>query len=272
MRKNSTFKSLLLLCLLWVGMGSVSAQEQGQYAWHKVTNLSDVKSDDLVLLVDESKNIALPNDDASFTGVSVTISNYKIADDVSDNIQWTLTKNNDGSFTFKRSDGKPLYGDGTSGAERLTMISGSATTSEFYFTNYDSGGKLYYENQATFRPDYVYWDTNNQAGVTTIIANAANFTLYKRGVEKWKLVDGNAITLTDGDIVVVADLASGMAMSNDKADEDPDAVDIDTWVKYPRRLSGYITQLPAVSNYLRLLRTKKIKVRQQTIFMQTARV
>ncbi|MBR5083089.1 MAG: hypothetical protein IKX33_00680 [Prevotella sp.] len=228
MRKNSTFKSLLLLCLLWVGMGSVSAQEQGQYAWHKVTNLSDVKSDDLVLLVDESKNIALPNDDASFTGVSVTISNYKIADDVSDNIQWTLTKNNDGSFTFKRSDGKPLYGDGTSGAERLTMISGSATTSEFYFTNYDSGGKLYYENQANFRPDYVYWDTNNQAGVTTIIANAANFTLYKRGVEKWKLVDGNAITLTDGDIVVVADLASGMAMSNDKADEDPDAVDIDT--------------------------------------------
>ena len=223
---NRLFKPFLLLCLLSAGIGSVCAQEQG-FAWHKVTNLADVNTGDLVLLVDESKNIALPNDDTFFTGESVTISNYQIADDVSDNIKWKLEKNGD-TFKFKTNDGKTLYGDGSAGAVRLTMTSGNYTTSDFYFDNYNSGGKLYFENQANFMPCYVYWDTQNQASVTSTPANAANLTLYKRGVEKWKLVDGDAITLTNGDIVVVADLASGMAMSNDKADKDPDAVDIDT--------------------------------------------
>ena len=226
MRKNNIFKPLLLLCLLWVGIGSIQAQEQGQYAWHKVTNLSDVKTGDLVLLVDESNNYALPNNNNTnnFTGETVSISNFKINDDVPDKIKWTLTRNEDGSFTFRNGD-RPLYGE--SSPDRLAMTVGNYYTSQFYFDNYDSGGKLYYEDMAIGGNSlYVYWN-GDQAGVTTS-ANAAKITLYKRGIEKWKLVDGEDITFTDGDIVVVADLASGMAMSNDKADKDPDAVDIDT--------------------------------------------
>lgn len=225
MKKNNYFRSIFLLCLLWAGIGSVCAQEQGQFAWHKVTSLSDVKTGDLVLLVDESNNIALSNNGSNnvFTGASVTISNYKIADDVSDDMKWTLTKNDDGSFTFKKGD-KPLYG--VSSPDMLAMIKGDYSTSQFYFDGYDSGGKLYYEDQANFQYRYVYWN-GDQPGITNN-ANAAKLTLYKRGVEKWKLVDGEDITITDGDIVVVADLASGMAMSNDKEDNDPDAVDVDT--------------------------------------------
>lgn len=225
MKKLSYLKSFFLLCLLWAGIGCVCAQEQGQFAWHKVTSLSDVKTGDLVLLVDESNNIALSNNGSNnvFTGASVTISNYKIADDVSDDMKWTLTKNDDGSFTFKKGD-KPLYG--VSSPDMLAMIKGDYSTSQFYFDGYDSGGKLYYEDQANFQYRYVYWN-GDQPGITNN-ANAAKLTLYKRGVEKWKLVDGEDITITDGDIVVVADLASGMAMSNDKEDNDPDAVDVDT--------------------------------------------
>ncbi|MBR6963285.1 MAG: hypothetical protein IKH86_06570 [Prevotella sp.] len=225
MKKLSYLKSIFLLCLLWAGIGCVCAQEQGQFAWHKVTSLSDVKTGDLVLLVDESNNIALSNNGSNnvFTGASVTISNYKIADDVSDDMKWTLTKNDDGSFTFKKGD-KPLYG--VSSPDMLAMIKGDYSTSQFYFDGYDSGGKLYYEDQANFQYRYVYWN-GDQPGITNN-ANAAKLTLYKRGVEKWKLVDGEDITITDGDIVVVADLASGMAMSNDKEDNDPDAVDVDT--------------------------------------------
>ena len=225
MKKNKYFRSIFLLCLLWAGIGCVCAQEQGQFAWHKVTSLSDVKTGDLVLLVDESNNIALSNNGSNnvFTGASVTISNYKIADDVSDDMKWTLTKNDDGSFTFKKGD-KPLYG--VSSPDMLAMIKGDYSTSQFYFDGYDSGGKLYYEDQANFQYRYVYWN-GDQPGITNN-ANAAKLTLYKRGVEKWKLVDGEDITITDGDIVVVADLASGMAMSNDKEDNDPDAVDVDT--------------------------------------------
>ena len=111
MKKAIYLKSIFLLCLLWAGIGSVCAQERNQFAWHKVTNLSDVKTGDQVLFVDESNNYALANNGTnSFTGVSVTISDYKIADDVDDNIKWTLTKNSDGSFTFKKGD-KTLYGE-----------------------------------------------------------------------------------------------------------------------------------------------------------------
>ena len=225
MKKNNYFKSIFLLCLLWVGVGSVCAQEQNQFAWHKVTNLSDVKTGDQVLFVDESNNYALANNgDLSFTGVSVTISDYKIADDVDDNIKWTLTKNGDGSFTFKKGD-KTLYGE--SSPDRLAMTRGTYSTNEFYFDGYNLGGKLYYEDMASgSQYRYVSWDENH-AGITNR-TDAPQITLYKRGIEKWKLVDGSDITFTEGDIVVVADLNSGMAMSNDKEDKDPDAVDIDS--------------------------------------------
>ena len=225
MKKAIYLKSIFLLCLLWAGIGSVCAQERNQFAWHKVTNLSDVKTGDQVLFVDESNNYALANNGTyNFTGVSVTISDYKIADDVDDNIKWTLTKNDDGSFTFKKGD-KTLYGE--SSPDRLAMTRETYSTNQFYFDDYNLGGKLYYWDMASgSQYRYVFWDENH-AGITNR-TDAPKITLYKRGIEKWKLVDGSDITFTEGDIVVVADLNSGMAMSNDKEDKDPDAVDIDS--------------------------------------------
>ena len=44
---------------------------------------------------------------------------------------------------------------------------------------------------------------------------------------KWKLVDGTNVTLTNGDVVVVVDQTTGLAMSNDKDDKAPDAVAVE---------------------------------------------
>ena len=62
-----------------------------------------------MLLVDESKNIALPSNDDSFKGVPVTINDGKIADGNFANIQWELTKNSDGSCSFKTGDQSLSY-------------------------------------------------------------------------------------------------------------------------------------------------------------------
>ena len=41
---------------------------------------------------------------------------------------------------------------------------------------------------------------------------------------KWKMVDWLSVSAVEGDIVVIVDRTTGMAMSNDKEDKDPDAV------------------------------------------------
>ena len=81
MRTNNIFKPLLLLCLLFVGTASVNAVV---YQWQKVTDLSEVQTDDKVVIVDEGLGIALPNTGGSFQGVAVTISDNKFNGTVSD--------------------------------------------------------------------------------------------------------------------------------------------------------------------------------------------
>ena len=226
MRTINIFKQLLLLCLLFVGTANVNAVA---YQWQKVTDLSEVQTDDKVVIVDESLGIALPNTGGDFQGVTVTISDDFITSTVSDDIQWTLTKNGN-TFKFQRSDGTFLYGDAAAGGERLVMNSGNYTTNTFYFDDYNSGGKLNYESEATGRPLYVYW-VDQKAQVTGSISDAATITLYKivevPTTVKWKLVDDDKVTLTDGDVVVIADVATGLAMSNDKDTKDPDAVAVE---------------------------------------------
>ena len=58
MKKTIYLKSIFLLCLLLAG--TVSAQADGyDYDCVKVTDLSQLEGDETVLLVDESKNLAL---------------------------------------------------------------------------------------------------------------------------------------------------------------------------------------------------------------------
>ena len=226
MKAINIYKQMLLLCLLFVG--TVSAQAVA-YQWTKVTNLSEVQTGDTVVIVDESLGLALPNTGDDFHGVAVTIGDNFTTSTVSDDIKWTLTKNGS-TFNFRRSDGTLLYGDATTNAVRLVMFTTNYTTSDFYFDSYNSGGKLYYESESTGRPLYVYWN-NQRAQVTGTKSQAATLTLYKI-VEvpttiKWKLVDDDKVTLTDGDVVVIADVTTGLAMSNDKDDKAPDAVAVE---------------------------------------------
>ena len=49
---------------------------------------------------------------------------------------------------------------------------------------------------------------------------------------KWKLVgslnlEGNIISVENGDVVVIVDRTTGLAMTNDKEDKDPDAVAVE---------------------------------------------
>ena len=89
MKKTFYFKSFILLCTLLVGVVNAHAVV---YQWTKVTNLSEVQTDDIVAIVDESQGIALPNTGGDFQGVAVTCSDNIITSTVSDNIQWILTK------------------------------------------------------------------------------------------------------------------------------------------------------------------------------------
>ena len=63
MKKTIYLKSVLLLCLLLVGAVSTQAQDY-DYEWVKVTDLSTVTENDVVLLVD----VTLPVGDGGTSG------------------------------------------------------------------------------------------------------------------------------------------------------------------------------------------------------------
>lgn len=230
MKKTIYLKSIILLCTLLAGVLSVHADDV-VYEWQKVTNLSDVATGDEVVIVDEGANIALPNDDSDFTGVSVTITDNMLTGDVPTNIQWTLTKDNYGYLTFERSDENKLRGTCQVSGSQLNVGNNTDYSDLFQFRNYgSSGGQLANEGANNYFYDYVYW-YNNQARITGSSSQAASLTLYKKvevqKIVKWKKVDDTNVTLSNDDVVVIVDLATGRAMSNDKGTKDPDAVSVD---------------------------------------------
>ena len=100
MKQTSLFKQFFLLVLLLVG--SVT----GAWAddiWVK-TNFSDLKTGDIVVIVDQTTARAMSNDKGTSnapTAIAVTLNNDKseITSTVADNIQWTVTKT-DGGLQF----------------------------------------------------------------------------------------------------------------------------------------------------------------------------
>ncbi|MBO4722191.1 MAG: hypothetical protein J5629_04580 [Muribaculaceae bacterium] len=96
MKKYFVFKSILLLCVLMAGMGSVWAQQDTVYTKWKRTSLADLQSGDRVVIVDLNKAVAMSNDKGSSKApgaVSVELNDaqYRITSDVADNVQWTIT-------------------------------------------------------------------------------------------------------------------------------------------------------------------------------------
>ena len=148
------------------GMG-----QQSDYEWAPIS-LDKLEDGEVVLLVDNNKKIALKSDLASS---SVTIKNEKIADDssVSENIQWTLTKNGDGTVTFKK-DGTPL-----SVTTEMNLTVGQGQRSDFTYNN----GILGIDYGGSVGVFCIKWDGDNKA-VFGKLHNGQNteadFTFYKK--------------------------------------------------------------------------------------------
>ena len=218
MKKTIYLKSVLLLCLLLVGAVSTHAEDY-DYEWVKVTDLNEVNTGDIVVLADG--NLALKNDQLNGVfAVSVIISDGKILDEnVGDNIKWTLTKNEtDGTFKFANETGAYLSVE--NGNDILIGSTEADPITEFSFKDYsDNGGKLYFGDDS-----YIKLENNNKAVVGS---PGSTFILYKRTKKnyvKWKRIGSENVNLEEDAVIVVVDLKSGRALSNDKADNDPDAV------------------------------------------------
>ncbi len=239
MKKTIYLKSVLLLCLLLVGAVSTHAEDY-DYEWVKVTNLSDVQTGDNVVLVDETNKKALSHESDKFdtdNGYDVTISDGKITSTVPAYLQWTLTKGTNNTYSFGTSDGGSefLCGDTQSTALQTALQLGDNNdnrTNSFFYDNYDSsGGRLYYRsafNLSTSKSDYccVNWN-GTMFNAKWYDGDFPKITLYKRTVKnyvKWKRIDSENVNLEEDAVIVVVDLKSGRALSNDKADKDPDAV------------------------------------------------
>ncbi len=225
MKKAIYLKSIFLLCLLLAG--AVSAHADGyDYDCVKVTDVTDlsqVAGGETVLLVDESKNLALsPREDIyGLKGVEIAIGEDNVIRNMPANIIWTIENRGNNSFSLN-NNGDYLWGSMTN--QSVSVSSSSTDATNVFMLD---GGKLYYEgNQG---PAYFSWGTNDNKLITIGDDNGDRFTLYKVTIKnyvKWKRVDGNKVKLNNNEEVdvVIVDLKTGKAMSNDKGDKDPAAV------------------------------------------------
>lgn len=230
MKKAIYLKSIFLLCLLLVGAVSTHAEDY-DYEWAKVTDLSDVNTNDVVLLVDVNKKIALSSEN-DFMGIGVTINgDGSIDDDVpQESIKWKVTKSQNEvgqtvfSFTRTQYTG-PLYGYTTGELSFEENLNSSDHTSKFRFDNYgENGGNLGFMFNS-----FLGWEKVGDNYRARIKDSAADITLYKRAIKnyvKWKRVDGETVKLSpdEENVIVVVEKNSEKALGNDKEDKDPDAV------------------------------------------------
>ncbi len=224
MKKAIYLKSIfLLICTLFAGV--VSAHAEGyDYDCVKVTNLSQLEGGETVLLVDESKNLALsPREDIyGLKGVEIAIGEDNVIRNMPANIIWTIENRGNNSFSLN-NNGDYLWGSMTN--QSVSVSSSSTDATNVFMLD---GGKLYYVgNQG---PAYFSWGTNDNKLITIGDDNGDRFTLYKVTIKnyvKWKRVDNLDVILEPNDSVVIVDLATGRAMSNDKGAKDPDAVAVD---------------------------------------------
>lgn len=228
MKKTIYLKSIFLLCLLLAGVLSAHAQNY-DYDCVKVTNPSEVADGETVLLVDQSKGLALSNSGTyGLRGVEIAIGEDNVIENVPANIMWTIEKS-DNSFMFK-NNGDYLWGSRTTPSVGVSNTP-SDFTYEFMLDSYGAdGGYLYYVGNEGHA--YFCWSSSDANLISISDKTSDRFTLYKITVKnyvKWKKVNGTDVTLSNDneEDVVIVDLATGRAMSNDKGTKDPDAVAVD---------------------------------------------
>ena len=229
MKKTNYMKSIFLLCLLLAGAVSVHADGY-DYVYEKVTDLSELEGGETVLLVDQSNNLALSPSGETYglKGVEIAIGEDNVIRNLSADIIWTIENPGYNSFTLKYNDNY-LWGSFTSPSVSVSSNSTDATN-VFVLEDYGAnGGKLCYEGYNQYSPAYFSWSTSDDKTITIDSETQARFTLYKVTIKnyvKWKRVDGNKVKLNNNEEVdvVIVDLKTGKAMSNDKGDKDPAAV------------------------------------------------
>lgn len=232
MKRIIYLKSIFLLCLLLAG--AVSAHADGfDYDCVKITNLNDVEGGETMLLVDQSKNLALSPLNGPYgiglKGVDVAIGEDNVIRNVSADMIWTIGSKSGNSFTFSNND-KSLWGSLSSSSVSVADQPYDQSTNEFFLDGYgDNGGKLYYVGNINYYNAYFSWSTSGDNTITIDSETQDRFTLYKVTIKnyvKWKRVDGNKVKLNNNEEVevVTIDLKTDKAMSNDKGDKDPAAV------------------------------------------------
>ena len=232
MKKAIYLKSIFLLCLLLAGVVNAHAEDYN-YEWEKVTDLSTVTENDVVLLVDESNGFALSKfGQYDLRRVELAVSDGKVSvpGNVTASMKWIVENPNNNSFSFKNGD-EYLWGSWTTPSVSVSSTSSNATN-VFVLEDYRSaGGKMYYEGGYTggsaYSINYLCWSQNSQL-ISIEESTEVRFSLYKKGeikeYVKWKMVNGLDVVLNNDDVVVIADQNSAKAMSNDKKDKEPDAV------------------------------------------------
>ena len=228
MKKTIFLKTIFLLCTLLAGVVNAHAQD---YECVKVTDLSEVADGETVLLVDKSRGLALSNSGTYLRGVEIVIGNdnTSVIGNVTANMKWTIERRIDNSFTFKNIDDY-LWGSLTTHSVSVSSTSSDATN-EFGLEDYGTnGGKLYYSGNNGYA--YFCWSLSDNELISIDGSTTDRFTLYKITVKnyvKWKKVNGLDVSLSNDkeEDVVIVDLATGRAMSNDKGTKDPDAVAVD---------------------------------------------
>ena len=112
--KQLLLKSVLLLCALTVGVGNARAEST---KWIK-TAPADLAVNDVVVIVDVTKAVAIANDPGSdkapkATAVTLNDSKDQITDDVAANLQWTLENAGDNKCYFKKDATNYLFVKGS---------------------------------------------------------------------------------------------------------------------------------------------------------------
>lgn len=223
MKKSIFMKAIFLLCTLLAGVVNAHADDcDYDYECEKVTDLSQVATNDVVLLVDKNKSLAISKFGTyDIRGVKIAIGEDNVIGNVTASMMWTIESQGNNSFKLK-NDNEYLLGSMTTHSVSVSSTPTSGTTSDFSLDDYGTeGGKLYY--QGYYDKAYFRWSINNAQSISIDMSTNDLFTLYKiknvKKYVKWKRVDGSNVTLSGSDnkynVVVIVDLKTGKAMSYD---------------------------------------------------------
>ena len=198
---------LMVLCLLLAG-GGISLRAQTK--WVK-TDLSDLKSNDNVVIVDLTSKMAMSNDNGTKSApkaVAVTLSSdgTELTGTIADNLKWSVTSSN-GNYTFNKfgSTTDHLYCTNTNNGVRV------GDNANGIFTYYASDKYSGLKNSGTSRYVGVY-NKQDWRCYTSINANISSTS-----IAYFKFTSSQTVTslkFADGDKIFNQGQTDGLTFTN----------------------------------------------------------